>query len=469
MFLVEQAIFSGGAASGGPFILDTFTGVGPLSAHTPEVGGAWAHYGIGTIADFTINATDGLRRHDADSLFFASVISESPNYAGESYHVTCKLQHYDVVPDLEGGNRGPIFSSNADATEYYGANIRGSSGVVIFEIEKDGSNLVQAVLPAPHDLMDDFTITVTVDGGDIVATLWNDSSDIEAHTFSWTESAYVDADHKYFGIRGGSKSLGDNTTTNTGSGVNVLSVGPTAPDTTYSDTVGVSGLAAWYDATKIDTLWQDRARTIQVASNLDPVRAWDDATGNGFNVLQCLAAAAYKTGVQNSLPGILGSADACFLNPSSPITDETAWTVFVVFNTAINEHVGGLWCDGNTSSLRSAVFGDSRAAGPLMGYLNDSTGANRVNPTPDYDTAFKYITFSRSGSALTGNLDGVAMTGATIVGDGNVANDAIRLFSQHSAANPLNGHICEVRIYNGVLSGGNISTVEAYIVDKWYP
>ena len=66
----------------------------------------------------------------------------------------------------------------------------------------------------------------------------------------------------------------------------------------------ITGMVAGYDATDLGTLWQDSARTTAVASNADPVGAWDDKSGNGNHVLQATSGAkpTYSTTGINSGP-----------------------------------------------------------------------------------------------------------------------------------------------------------------------
>src|SRR5262245_50545594 len=70
-------------------------------------------------------------------------------------------------------------------------------------------------------------------------------------------------------------------------------------------------LNGWWKAD--GTLWQDDGRTTAVTTDNDPVGAADDASGNSRHALQSNAndKPLYKTGIQNSLPGILfdGSTD----------------------------------------------------------------------------------------------------------------------------------------------------------------
>ena len=66
----------------------------------------------------------------------------------------------------------------------------------------------------------------------------------------------------------------------------------------------VTGLQLWLDADDISTLYQDSGKTTAVTSDDDPVGAWADKSGNGYDLLQTAndERPLYKTSIQNSLP-----------------------------------------------------------------------------------------------------------------------------------------------------------------------
>lgn len=68
------------------------------------------------------------------------------------------------------------------------------------------------------------------------------------------------------------------------------------------------GLIMWLDATDIDYLYQDAAKTTPVRAAEDPVGCWEDKSRNGNDVTQATAdnRPLYKTGLQNGYAAVYG-------------------------------------------------------------------------------------------------------------------------------------------------------------------
>ncbi len=80
----------------------------------------------------------------------------------------------------------------------------------------------------------------------------------------------------------------------------------TLPSVVAFSPLDLANLLAWYKAD--GTLWQDSARTTPVASDANPIGAWDDESGNGNHAIQATGAKrpTYKTGIINGRPTVRG-------------------------------------------------------------------------------------------------------------------------------------------------------------------
>jgi len=207
--LPQQAIIGGGASG---IWLDEFVGVGALSAHTPDIsGGGYAAYTAtaSPISKYNIVAGDKLHHSDAGETVDGHVICPAHTYGGGSYVAVLKILNMFPTTALTADRRvGIVLNSNSGLTEYYACGYRGDAGVPITHIWKDGVSLQQAVYGGANAVSHNYTITVTVDAGNISVNLYNDTLAADVGTDVRAESAYVNASHSYFGLYSSPVSFG---------------------------------------------------------------------------------------------------------------------------------------------------------------------------------------------------------------------------------------------------------------------
>lgn len=93
------------------------------------------------------------------------------------------------------------------------------------------------------------------------------------------------------------------------------------------------GLQFWFDASVVESLWQDQAKTTAVAATLDPVGAWRSRVNSKF-VYQTDSGKKpiYETGVVNSKPGIKfdNTDDLLKIDDEPSFTNQAKFTLMAV-------------------------------------------------------------------------------------------------------------------------------------------
>jgi hypothetical protein len=220
-----------------------------------------------------------------------------------------------------------------------------------------------------------------------------------------------------------------------------------APDgsTVFSAIPDKEDLHARYDATKLSL------------SDGDSVSTWEDATGNGYDLI-AERSPTYKTDILNNNSVVQFDSDLMtvdFSTLSQPNTivfvgqqnDGDDYAYFYDTNDSNNRHAAGR---NNGSSWRSRTSAGSIAGG--------SFDTNYSIFTSKYDGQDSVL--RRNGSQIaSGDLGGDGLNGYR-VGD-NVAAD------NSSTNNPLNGAIAEILIYQTGLDSQTISDAEQFLSDKW--
>lgn len=199
--------------------------------------------------------------------------------------------------------------------------------------------------------------------------------------------------------------------------------------------------------------WLDIS-ALALADN-DPIGTITDGSGNGNNASGSGATRPlFKTGIQNSLAMGLFDGSDDFLSVSGTLNNPN--TIQIVFRVLSNASRMVLF-DG--ALLYSWI---STNATPDYEYFGGSDF--RVGGTPD--TSTHLITVVADGASTVIRVDGSVVT---LSGGAPGVNNLVGtlLGKSHNDANLLNGYIGEVVMYNGVLSGGDISTNEAGLMSKW--
>ena len=252
----------------------------------------------------------------------------------------------------------------------------------------------------------------------------------------------------------------------------VATISPAAP-------APVAGYKAWYDAS-------DTATISKTGSN---VTQWNDKSANALNLVQA-------TGIKQPLSGTRtqngknmidfdGSDDVLSSNASAAtwqfLTNNTNSTVFAVLfvDTAadyrgIFDVSGGsianvtsyTWAIDNTDKFFGGV---GTNAGGTYNWL-----ANSVSSFTD-NTAAQFAVVSDTTNATAANR-GLIYKNGTLVFNSNTYTGT---YSSSNPSQPLNvggltgsadsfdGGICEIIIYNSILSSGDITKNVNYLATKW--
>lgn len=237
----------------------------------------------------------------------------------------------------------------------------------------------------------------------------------------------------------------------------------------------IAGLAAWFDASDLSTLFQNSTLATPVAANSDPVGGWKDKSGNNNHALQATDAKRplYKTGVLNSQAGILsdGSDDCLQVSGLSLSTH----TMFVVFKAsgdgAIMEHGDnantndGFYIapsNGNTSTIqRSITAGGGVSSAKLAADWATDNVARRVRVENGGTAALHKL-------YIAGTLQSWASETATSLSASAATSATLNIFSRNNGSGFLfTGHIFELLIYSPVISAPSAAIVEAYLGTKW--
>ena len=223
----------------------------------------------------------------------------------------------------------------------------------------------------------------------------------------------------------------------------------------------ISGLRVWLDASDISTLWQDSARTTAVASDADPVGAWDDKSGNDYHILQATSSkrGEYKTSVQNSLDIVrFDGTDDAIRNSSEPPEASQPNTMAAVFKMT-----------SSTAAYHHAIDSGTTVKRQIMGSSNTENWniysgaflANGANNTTTFH--LWYGEYNSSSSIFRMDKSEVASGDA-----GSQAATGLNVGSAFSGtASNFNGDFCEIILYDSALSDGDRDSLETYLEDKW--
>lgn len=221
-------------------------------------------------------------------------------------------------------------------------------------------------------------------------------------------------------------------------------------------------LVRWYDASDLSTLFQDDGMTTPVATNADPVGAWMDKSGNGGHALQSTSSRrpTYRTAIQNGLPALLWDGIDDYLRDLTLLLPPP-YTLVVVHRLTSTL----------TQWLVSGVGSSSRID---FNVGNGGTGA------------YQWVALGGPFDMTTGNIAQTGI-GKTFIGVGDVGRSSFRMSTTRipqanmgptawqgmslgiSNVDTLSAraYLCEVRLYAGRLTTGQIDALEADLSAKW--
>ena len=235
-------------------------------------------------------------------------------------------------------------------------------------------------------------------------------------------------------------------------------------------------------------LWLDATDATSITASGGAVSQWNDKSGNASNFTQGTGANQPTTGSRtiNSLNVIdFDGTNDFLLCPSSSglfnyLHNSTGGTTFIV---GIRETTGGvmhgnggggsatighyhainasantdlLITNGN-SGLTSALQFDLTAMGTTAFYLTNKWDGNNA-------TAANRLKESRNGAAFTGaNIQTQAASNSNASQSLAIGAD----YTGGSAGAFWNGAFGEIIFYEGILSSGDITSVQSYLASKW--
>lgn len=218
------------------------------------------------------------------------------------------------------------------------------------------------------------------------------------------------------------------------------------------------GLAAWYDASAITGLVDN-----------DPVSAWADLSGNGKHLATHPAggAAAYKTAIRNSLPVVrFDGTNDCLIGTSVLATDSTyeLTAVLNVRSGSVLRSPLGVQTPSTPRYGGAMLLNASNVRGIYSpGAYATYSGGTYTNGTWERWSLASTATLSVNGSSVqTGAGLGAAnnlLVGSAVYVSGIVDPGALEF--------PAPVDIAEIVVTSAVLSGGDRTALDAYLLTKW--
>ena len=253
----------------------------------------------------------------------------------------------------------------------------------------------------------------------------------------------------------------------------VATISPAAPATP------VAGYKAWYDASD----------TATISTTGSSVTQWNDKSANALNLVQATGAKQPQSGTRTqngkNMIDFDGSNDVLSSNASVGswqfLTNSVGSTVFLVMfaDTAADNRSIFDCSDGSVANVPSYSWvinpGDTIFAG--VGTNNAGTYnwlAAAASSVTD-NTAQQIAIVSDTSNATAANR-GLIYKNGTLVWNNNTYTGTA---SSSNPSQPLNvggyvnysesfdGGICEIIIYNSVLSGADITKNSNYLAAKW--
>ena len=236
----------------------------------------------------------------------------------------------------------------------------------------------------------------------------------------------------------------------------------------------IGGCQLWFDASDTSSITPSSITTGTKVSQ------WNDKSGNARHMSNATSASqpTYSTSnVAGSLPSVYftGSSDAStnaniLSNSASTVFNSTTWDVYAVFKpTSQSNETAIFWNDptaavvlicGSTTvyPVNSVHYGGWR--------LTPTDGPCRANEVQVYQV---YSTGTTLGRRINGLADGTVAQTVSYSWPSRSSNSELA-FTRPSTTTWTNGNtsLCEIIVYNTVLSDANRSNVESYLINKWY-
>lgn len=228
-----------------------------------------------------------------------------------------------------------------------------------------------------------------------------------------------------------------------------------------------ANLKAWY---KADAGVYEDAGT-DPAEDGDPIRQWNDQSGNGLHIGQVTEAnkPLFQTGIQNSLPGIEFVSTDFFTNAGLPVAS-APFTIYMVAQSsdAVNLQYPLVFITQNSGTV-GFYFGwyGAGAGDPIIWQAIDSGGSSAIT-TSGYTANVTAIGTAQEASTTSRS---VWINGGSVGSNTDSRSPALNVpqFSvgAQRAINPFVGYIFEIVIVNEADDATKRAQMELYLDTKW--
>lgn len=216
----------------------------------------------------------------------------------------------------------------------------------------------------------------------------------------------------------------------------------------------------WLDGSDATTLFQDVLKTTPVVADGNPVRAWEDKSGNGNDALKAGGVDnTYETAQINGLSAVgFVFADNDYLQTAAFSSElAQANTIFIVAYTT------------NAVDINSVL--DGIAAGKRHFLQYRSSGALRIDAGVVFTTATS-VNFS-AASLISVVYDGASSKiyhNGSLIETGNAGTNGLTgltVGDNYLGSGTFGGYIGEILVYPAALSDADFTQVETYMATKW--
>lgn len=236
----------------------------------------------------------------------------------------------------------------------------------------------------------------------------------------------------------------------------------------------VSGLAAWYDASDIATLFQDSAGATPVTANGDRVGKMNDKSGNGVHLIQASSTfRGYYDAISFGGGGIRFDGAQVLNNAAFALAQPN--TVFLKFYKTRRYANDEMTTDeviygGLHSGSHNTFFMVNASRGTYQGALDDTHGGRiyaggALHAPGQILTSVPHIvTMEFNTVSSTIRLNGAELVAATTIGGNSKSQLALGAYSNGTI--PSKCLIAECIVYNRLLTAGERDSIEAYLLAK---
>lgn len=229
----------------------------------------------------------------------------------------------------------------------------------------------------------------------------------------------------------------------------------------------MAGRSVWYDGAWVDVSGGSglaiptsglhmrlRADEITGLSNGDPVATWPDISGNGRDATQ--ATSGKRPTWQSA--GVNGRPAVRFTLASSQYMATASWTELAQPNTVVvvaSISASSYICDGIADGYRHAIF----AISGMSIFAGSSVSGS--------------VSMPAAASVWTGVYNGASSLlrrNGTTVASGNAGTNGLTgltIGSRFNGAQNSNDYICEVLVYDRLLTSDERALVEGLLIADW--